>query len=209
MTPGEAMLVSLPRPYAAEPSSILGRLLYVVSLELEGAQEDTGRVRLTHWVEQAYRHADVIRIAALVGVAPFPWENAATFRSRLIPLVASRLRGSVGPLDIAQFVFEYLRAAEDALGRPGERLPALLVPGLQHMPDPEAAFAASAKRPRYRPLALVENPRRPRVSTALTDIGNRVAHLRHWTDANEGLFDAPVTVTLVGAPGGERPCRWS
>jgi hypothetical protein len=159
-------------------------------------------VRLTHWVEQAYSEADVVRIAALVGVARLPWEDAATFRSRLIPLVASRLRGSVGPLDIAQFAFEYLRAAEGALGRPGEQLPAVLVPGLQQMADAPAAFAASPKRPRYLPLAMVENPRRQRQSPDLADMGNRVAHLRHWIDTNEGLFDAPVRLTFVGAAAG-------
>jgi hypothetical protein len=197
-----ALLRNLPRPYVATPDSVVGQLLDGIALQLEAVAEDIGRVRLAHWVEQAYRLTDLARLAALVGVSPLPWETPETFRARLMPLVSGRLRGSVGPVEIRRFVFEYLRSAETALGRPGDGLPAVLVPGLQRMDDAPAAFAAQPDRPRYRPLVLAENPRRDRVSRDLARRGGRVGHLQRWADRNAGLTDAPARITLTGAPGG-------
>jgi hypothetical protein len=202
MTPATTMIASLPRPYAVAPSSVVAQLLDVLSLELEIAAEDIGRVRLTHWVEQAWTEGDVARLADLVGIDPLAWETIDTFRARLIPLVASRLHGSVGPLEIGRFVFDYLRAAEDALGRPSDRLNAVLVPGLKAIDDPATAFVARPDRPRYRPLQLVENPPRQRSSQGLAATDGRVAHVQHWHDHNGGLFDASPTIRLLGGADG-------
>lgn len=200
--PPTTMLRSLPRPYAIEPGSVVGQLLDVLSLEFEIAAEDIGRLRLSHWVEHAYSEGDVARLADLVGVDPLEWETPETFRARLIPLVASRLRGSVGPLEIARFVFEYLRSAEAALGRPSERLAAVLVPGLRAIDEVAAAFSGPPERPRFRPLRLLENPPRQRSSLGLEATNGRVSHVQHWRDHNGGLFDASPTIRLVGGADG-------
>ena len=202
MTPGTSILQALPRPYAVEPGSIVAQLLDVLSLELEIAAEDVGRVRLTHWIEHAYAEEDVVRLADLVGIDPLPWEDAATFRARLISLVTSRLRGSTGPREITGFVFAYLRAAEAALARPAARLDATLLPGLRALAAPEEAFARQPDRPGYRPLEMVENPPRHRSSQGLAATSGRVAHLQHWHDRNDGLYATRPTVALVGASGG-------
>jgi hypothetical protein len=202
VTPAATMLRSLPRPYAVAPSSVVAQLLDVLSLELEIATEDIGRMRLTHWVEQAYTRGDVARLADLVGIDPLPWEPIDMFRARLIPLVAGRLRGSVGPQQIMRFVFEYLRSAEAALSRPAERLGAVLVPGLKTIDDPAAAFREQPDQPRYRPLRLVENPLRHRRSLGLAQTGGRVGHVQHWHDRNEGLFNATPVIRLIGGSSG-------
>jgi hypothetical protein len=197
-----AMLESLPPPYTWNRTSVLADLLDILSLELEIGQEDIHRMRLTHWVEQAYTLGDLARLAALVGIAPLPWESLATFRARLIPLVRTRLRGSLAPGDIRQFVFEYLQAAQEALARTAERLPAHLVPGLERMAGPDAAFAAGGERPLVQPLALVENPTRRRRSVGLADTGGRVRYLARWHDRNQGFADASPRFMILGAPGG-------
>jgi hypothetical protein len=197
-----AMLDSLPAPYAWARTSILAELLDILSLELEIGQEDVHRMRLTHWVEQAYTLGDVARLAALVGSAPLPWESVATFRARLVPLVRTRLRGSLAPGDIRQFVFEYLQAAQEALARTAERLSAHLVPGLERMDGPDAAFATTGERPLVQPLALVENPTRRRRSVGLAETGGRVRYLARWRDRNLGFADASPRFTVLGASSG-------
>ena len=202
MTPGTSMLQALPRPYTVERTSVIAQLLDVLSLELEIAAEDVGRVRLTHWIEHAYSEEDAERLADLVGIDPLPWEDAATFRARLISLVTSRLRGSTGPLEITGFVFAYLRAAQAALARPAARLEATLLPGLGTVATPAEAFSRQPDRPRYRPLEMVENPPRHRSSDGLAATGGRVAHLQHWHDRNDGLYATRPAVVLVGASRG-------
>ena len=197
-----SLLESLPPPYTVAPRSVLGQLIDVLSLQLEAGAEDVGRLRLTHWIDEAYRLGDVAALAALVGVAPLAWETRDTFRARLIPLVASRLRGSVSRSDIMAFVVDYLQRAEVRLGQPEDGLPAVLVAGLGHRKRVADAFADEPDRPGWRPLAFVENPARERWSAALAERGGRVGHLARWTDRNAGLDPASVRITITGWPGG-------
>ena len=155
--------------------------------------EDIERLRRTHWVELAYRPGRRSQLAALVGRAR-RWPGRSRRRVPRAPDPAGRRppRGSVGPTEIARFVFEYLRAAEDALGRPDAALPATLVPGLRRAGPGRRLRGRSGIARVYRPLALVENPRR----TAT----------QHGTLA-DARQPGPLPAPLVGAERGPRPKR--
>ena len=49
----------LPAPYSAEKGAVLSQFLAAIALELEALQEDIDRMRLTHWVNHAYRLEDL------------------------------------------------------------------------------------------------------------------------------------------------------
>lgn len=185
----------MPLPYAVGSDSVLGQLLDVFAVELEAYAEDLDRLRRTHWRDLAYRLSDLERLAALVGITRLPWEDLATFHTRLRALVPARLAGAVGPAEIRGFVHAYLTGAQKALT-------ATLVPGLDRYDDPGEAFAPDPRFPAYRPPALVENPERRRRSQSLADRGGRVPYLHRWQDHNRGLAEAVARCTVTGMSGG-------
>ncbi len=193
----DAILDSLPAPWAIAADSLSGQLVNSLALELDAAQEDIERLRRTHWVEHAYQLVDLEALAALVGVERLPWEAQELFRARLLPTVRARLAGALGPLDMQRFVADYLHRAEEALDR-GERR-ALLVPGLRGRRD-ESAFAVDPQRPLRQPLVFCENPPRQRVSQTLAARGGRIPYLFRWQENNGGLDVAWPQFTLDGFP---------
>jgi hypothetical protein len=194
----DRLLEALPPPYAVAADSVVYQVLNAFALEMEAFAEDLDRVRQSHWIDTAYRLADLEKLAALVDVERMPWESPRLFKGRVISLVRARLAGAVGRSDLEQFVYEYLRAAELAAG-------ATLVPGLSSL-DQTGAFAVPADRPLYRPLCLIENPLRQRRSAGLLLAGHRVRHLSRWTEANRGLEPAAPTFFLTGLPGHKTAC---
>jgi hypothetical protein len=190
----DRMLDLLPPPLTADPASVLGQLLDVVSLDLEALGEDVERERRTHWVDFAYRVEDLEKLGALVGVPRLAWEDREAYRARLVALVVARLHGAVGPGEIRAFVHDYLVRAERGLRT-------TFVPGLARL-DADGAYQPQADHPLYRPLALVENPVRVRRSATLLARGGRVPYLFRWQEANHGLADTVVEISLTGFPGG-------
>lgn len=184
----------LPAPYTAAPDSVLAQLLNAFALEIDVLQEDVDRLRQTHWVETIYRLEDLEKLAALVGVGRLPWETLATFRARLLPLVAARLDGAVTPGHVKAFVRDYLLRAEQATG-------ATFVPGLRSL-GPDEAYDPPPDRPRFRPLRLVEHPPRRRRSSPLLQVGGRVPYLFRWTERNAGLDETTAALAVTGLSGG-------
>jgi hypothetical protein len=182
----------LPSPYAIETGAVMGRLLDVVGLELDAVQEDLERVQQAHWIRTAARLFDVEKLGALVGIRRLPWETRDLFRERVLALVVARRHGAIGPHEVRRFVFDYVRSAERATG-------CTLVPGLEGL---DLAEAYQPVRPRFRPLRLVENPVHRRSSTALEARSGRVPYLFRWEEANRGLDETFVTVTITGAAPG-------
>ena len=174
--------------------AVIPAVLDDVALELEVFGEDLDRMRRTHWVNFAYRFADLDRIADLVGIQPLPGETLDSFRVRLLAMAEARLHGAVGPADIRSFVHDYLAGAERALR-------STLVPGLARY-DFDGAFVPDDEHPRYRPLALVENPLRERRSATLEAIAGRVPYLYRWEEQNRGLFDSVASFAITGMPDG-------
>lgn len=173
---------------------MLGQLVGGGALEMDALKEDLYRLRRTHWVGSVYRLQDLEKLAALVGVSRLPWEDLASFRSRLIATVRARLHGALDPGSLRQFVYEYLRDAERALD-------ITLVPGLQRRAE-DAAFEQDPEDPLYRPLALSENPPVTRRSGALAAVSGRVPYLFRWEEKNRGLAEVAATFMVTGFPGG-------
>lgn len=200
------LLDLLPPTYTIEDGSVVHQVLNTMALELDAYSEDLDRVRRTHWFDLIYRVLDLDRLAVLVSATRRSWEDRALFHSRVRALVDARLDGSVGPRAVRRYVLETVRGTEDALS-------GTLVPGLARrvtrasadLGDPAAvgaAFGADQAPAAWRPLQLVENPRREVRSAALAARGGRVPYLYRWADTNHGLEAAPVSVTIVGRSGG-------
>jgi hypothetical protein len=191
----------LPPPYAVEADSVLAAFLDRFALEMESFSEDLDRMRQSHWIGTAYRFADAVKLGALAGVPPLPWEALQTYRARLLDLIAARLAGALSPGAIRRFVHDYLVHCEDleVLGcslvhppLPAEKLADLTV---------DEAFGALQDAPRFQPLALVENPPRRRRSDALQAVAGRVPYLYRWRETNRGLDETVPTFYVSGLSG--------
>jgi hypothetical protein len=181
---------SLPPPYSIAADSVLQSFLQVIALDLEVYQEDLDRMRQTHWIRTAYSLGDAARLGALLDIPPLGWEDLDLYRKRLLALVAARLKGSLGPNEIREFVYNYLFETENALK-------ATFLPGLQRV-KPGEAFGPTAARPLYRPLGLDENPRRPHTSSSLADRNGNIPYLFRWSETNNGLDDTAVELHISG-----------
>ena len=194
MTVLDRILDTLPPPYAVERDSVAAMLLDDVAVELDAVQEDIDRLGRTHWVNFVYRLGDLEKLAALVGVKRIPGETVDAFRVRLLALVAARLHGAVGVAEIQTFVHDYLAGAETALR-------STFVPGLARY-TASGAFEPDPQHPRFRPLALVENPNRTRRSATLEATRGRVPYLYRWEERNTGLEDTLARFAITGLSGG-------
>jgi hypothetical protein len=198
-----ALLDLLPPPYTTAPDSVIAQVLNVFALEMEALQEDVEAMRQSHWVEFAPHRADLEKLAALVDVRRFPWEDARLFRARLSAFVTARLRGTLGKEDIKRFVADYLRQTEEALCelRGKEKRRTIFVPGLAQCKDPFETEQNKKRMPHFRALEFVENPRRLRRSAALASVGGRVPHLHRWEESNRGLEESAAEFRLTGFSG--------
>ena len=179
MTSLDRMQELLPLPYSVAGDALLTAVLNSCALQVETVEEDVDRMRRSHWIEQAWRDSDLDRLAALVGIRRFPSEPPPLFRRRVVALVRARLRGAVGPLDVRQFVFEYLDSLE-------KELACTLVHG----------------GVTFEKVGLRENPHRVRRSKQLRDRGGRVSQLFRWREHNGGLDPAALILRISGVPGG-------
>lgn len=194
MTALDRMLDLLPPPYGVAEDGILAQLLETVALEIDAIGEDIERLRRTHWIEQCYRLGDAAKLGSLLRIAPLSWETLETFRARLLPLIAARLAGGLGPGELRGFVHDYLRRAQAELG-------ATLVPGLP--PKVGDAFSVLESRPRWRSLGIDENPRRIRTSKALAARSGLVPAPQRWREPNRGLDETVVAnLRITGLTGG-------
>lgn len=194
------LLELLPPPYTVDERSVVGQLLNVFALEMEALQEDTEAMRQTHWIETASRIRDLEKLAQLVGIKRLEWENTRTFRARLIAVVTARLRGALGPEEIKEFVSDYLKRAEDSFSRKNDASSKVVfVLGLDKVDDP---FAQPKAGSRFRPLALVENPKKVRFSKQLMAVSGRVPYLYRWKEKNLGLTETVATFEIRGLSGG-------
>ena len=186
------MMDLLPPPYTIAPDSIVSSVLDHVAIEMDAFQEDLDRYQRSHWIHAVYAMGDAEKMGALAGIQRLPWENLPFYRDRLLALVVALLDGATGPRQIRRFVYDYLSRAETVLD-------STLVPGLNQIGNADDAYTVSGLHPRYRPLALRENPEIGQRSAALLAIDGNVPYLYRWKDANQGLTDTVATVTITGA----------
>lgn len=187
------ILDSLPPPYTQAGDSVLASIVNLAALEFEAFQEDLDRMRQTHWIQTAYSLKGAAKLGALLNIAPFPWESLELYRRRLLALVVARLQGALGPNEVRQFAYDYLKNCERVLG-------ATFVPGLQTVTLSQA-FEQSDARPQFRPIELKENPHRMRTSQTLADRSGRVPYLLRWREMNKGLDDTVVEFHVAGLIG--------
>jgi hypothetical protein len=188
-----SILDSLPAPYSVAEDSLLAQVLSLLALEMEAYEEDLDRMRQTHWINFCFRLEDAEKLAALMGIERFDWENLPEFRVRLLATVKARLSGAVEPNDIRQFVYDYLFQTEQVTG-------ATLVPGLQSV-SVEQAYSGIPERPLFRTLSLVENPTATHESAILTSRNGNVPYLFRWEEANHGLDESLVRIDVAGVIG--------
>ena len=179
MTSLDRMQDLLPLPYSVAGDALLTAVLNTCALQVEALEEDIDRMRRSHWIEQAWRDSDLDRLAALVSIRRFPSEPPLLFRNRIVALVRARLRGAVSPVDIRQFVFEYIDALEREL---------------------ESKFIHGGAT--LDKVQIVENPPRMRRSKTLRDRAGRVSQLFRWRETNGGLDPAPTAIRISGVTGG-------
>ncbi len=193
MTAIARVLETLPSPYSVADDAVLPRLLDAFATELDVQLEDVDRMRLTHWVGFAYTLRDLAGIAELLGIDRLPGESLQGFRARVLALAVARLRGAVSAGVIRGFVYSYVSESERALR-------STFVPGLRRF-SLDDAFGEHEEHPGYRPLRLVENPRRVRRSATLEAVGGRVPYLHRWEERNLGLTEAVARIAITGQPG--------
>jgi hypothetical protein len=181
---------SLPPPYSIAADSLLQSFLQVIAMDLEAFQEDLDRMRQTHWIRTAYSLGDAAKLGALLDIQPLPWEHLELYRQRLLALVSARLKGSVGPNEIREFVYTYLLETERVLDT-------TLLPGLQSV-NLLDAYTRRETRPLFRPMALAENPQRQHQSKPLADRNGHIPYLFRWTENNIGLDDTAVEIHISG-----------
>jgi hypothetical protein len=188
------LLDLLPPPYSAAPDSLLSAVLATFALEFDAIQEDLDRLRRTHWIGQTFRLEDAAKLGDLCGIDPLPWESLESFRARLLPLIRAQLSGALGRDEISEFVFDYLRNAQEALG-------CTFVQGLSACRDADAAFDPPADRPGFRPFGFDEFPARRRRSATLTSRAGLVPVLFRWTETNRGLDECVPRIRITGVGG--------
>lgn len=186
------MLDLLPPPYTVEPDSVSSSFLDHIAIEMDAFQEDLDRYQRSHWINPLYALRDAEKMGALVGIQRLPWEDLLFFRDRLLALVVALLDGATGPHQIRRFVYDFLSRAETALD-------STFVPGLDQAGEADDAYAVTGLHPRYRPLALIENPKIERRSTTLLSINGNVPYLYRWEESNKGLADTFAVITVTGA----------
>ena len=195
MTAADRIRAVLPPPLTDDPASVLGQLIGAFAQECDAAAEDLDRLRRTRWIGQVYRLQDIDRLGALLGIDRFVWEDLTLYRSRLLALVAARLRGAVGREELRLFVLDYLRGLEAGVSG------LVLVPGLAHTRDADA-FGPIADRPLWRPFVFDEWPQVTRRSGTLAARRGRAPYLHRWTESNGGLDESHPRFVLAGYPDG-------
>lgn len=175
-----AMARRLPPLYAE--GELTAALLAVAGIAVEMLDEDLATVQRSHWLDRAVDRDDAARLAALLDVAPEPWQTLGTFRAWLHALRdALLLEGAVTRAAIERFVRAYAEGFElvtdlELLGPLGR---------FEDAPSPTAP-------------ALVEQP--PRRREARAPAAGGVEPLHRFTVRQTGLDPVPAGILLTGLP---------
>jgi len=172
----------LPPLYAE--GEIVEALLGVPGVALDIADEDMLAVQRSHWVDRATDLEDVARLAAVLDLAPEPWQRLGEFRAWLHALRnAMLLEGAVTRGALARFTREYATGFQRA--QHVQVLPPLDV--FEEEPSP------------VRP-AIVEHP--PARRDARAPAVGGIEPLHRFTVEQKGLDPVPAALLLAGLPEG-------
>jgi hypothetical protein len=164
---------------------LVGALLDVPGAALDVVDEDLVSIQRSHWFDQAVELEHVAALAALLDLAPEPWQTLRLFRAWVHAFRdALLLEGSLTRPALTGFVRAYATAfqtAEQALALP---------------PLDDFAAEPSLTRP-----ALVENPARRREQRTPTTGG--IEPLHQFELVNGGLDPVSAGFLLKGLPDGQ------
>ncbi|MEV0644066.1 hypothetical protein AB0I28_02260 [Phytomonospora sp. NPDC050363] len=166
----------LVRTFAAHPG-----------LACEIVDEDVLEIRRAHFFDAALELTEAAGLAALLDLAPEPWQDLGAYRSWVHALREATLdHGAVGVRALQVFVEEYLARLTLATGVPGLFT---AIPGRESdwSHDPETTDRA----------VFTENPPRE-----VTVTPGPLAPLSRFTLRNDGLDPAPAGFVLTGLPAG-------
>jgi len=177
------MLGRLPHLY--RDGELLRGVMGAPALQVEILDELLLQVQRAHWFDTTLELDEAAGLAAVLDIAPEPWQVLDTFRGWVRALRDSMLReGAVTRRALQVFVAEYAEAFQQATG-------VQAVPPPQVLADPDRwADAPSPVQP-----ALVENPRR---RVFFSPAGPNLEPLSQVTVEQRGIDPVTPTLLLVG-----------
>jgi hypothetical protein len=176
------MAVRLPQLY--RDGELARGLLGVAGVALEVLDEDRLSVQRSHWFDRCVERDHAARLAALLDIAPEPWQSLEQFRAWVHAFRDALVeRGAVTRPAIQRFVEDYVAAFNAASG-------AEVIGDVVRWSD-----SPSPSGP-----AFVENPPRDRIERTPTTGG--IEPLHQFELEHRGLEPSPASFLLVGLPEG-------
>lgn len=182
MAHAEAMANRLPLLY--REGELVNALLGVPALQVEIADEDAVEIQRSHWFDATFDRDEARRLAALLDIAPEPWQTLGQYRAWVHALRdAWLLNGAVTRHALQEFVEEYTESYQRAVG-------SIAVARIKEWADQQATDEP----------AFVENPKRFRYAKA-PSVGG-IEPLHQFELVQKGLDEAYASFLLVGLPAG-------
>jgi hypothetical protein len=202
MSKAARVLDLLPSFYGAtDPHKRLGAVVAALAAPLEEADTLLFRIQRAHRLRVADDAADILRLAALLGLTRWHFEDIladdaapyddrlARLRERVTRLAALHLKGLGTPWAVVEAAAVFLES-RIAAGRGGAMLRRLDPAGYSHRAELEHRFAGAPRSA----VHLHENPlRRRRIEPA------ERWPMGSWTAQSENVEPAPVSLLIEGA----------
>lgn len=176
----DAMLERLPLLY--REGELARDVLELPALQLEIMQEDALEVQRAHWFDAALELEEAADLAAVLDIAPEPWQRLREFRAWVHAIRdAMRFKGAVTKLALQDFVADYSRRYQAAVG-------VTVVPPITVWTDEPATGEP----------AFVENPVLQRFQRAGSARG--IEPLERFTLTQRGLDETHAGFMFIGLP---------
>lgn len=200
----EAMIERLPFLY--RDGDLVAGLLGVAGLQADILAENSQAVQRAHQFNATPELAEAAALAAVLDIAPEPWQALTDYRAWVHALRDARLRyGAVTVQALTHFIAGYTTGYRRA-GRADAVPPISADPDdWRRQPPPLTAEAeAPVRQPDLldRPT-LIESPPR-RVVQRVPPVGG-LEPLHAWQAINRGLDEVPASLLYVGLPTGPEP----
>jgi hypothetical protein len=180
MAHADDMLARLPQLY--RDGELVRAVMEQPALQLEILDEDLNEVQRAHWFDAGLELREAAGLAAILDIAPEPWQRLHEYRAWVHAIRDAMLRrGAVTRRALEQFVVDYSRRYQAATGvRVWDTAQAWV-------PEPSTGGPA-----------LVENPLRRRYDSAPPTGG--IEPLHQFSVVQKGLDETSAAFLLVGLP---------
>jgi len=192
----DSMLSCLPQLY--RDGQLVMEVLSSPAVQLESMDEEALEVRQAHWFDHTLLLEEAAGLAAILDMAPEPWQDLGEFRAWVHAMRDARLKhGAVTRQAIKVFVVDYIRRMQKTVGFSA-------VPPITEWLDYEAVSTESApvesqdligKVAEGRP-AFIDTPARLK-DQPLPDKGG-IEPLQRFVLSQNGLDEAPMGFLLSG-----------